>query len=96
MKQYNILVTGIGAVIGYGVIRSLRLCRYDVNIIGMDIYHDAVGQHWCNSFIQSILASDDKYCDFLSELMDKYNNDLVFLCTEQEIQREYKLLVNDL
>ncbi len=85
MKTYNILVTGIGAIIGYGIIRSLRNCSYDVIIIGMDVYSDAVGQHWCDNFIQSIWASDKRYCDFLAHIISKYNIDLVFFGTEQEI-----------
>lgn len=85
MKKYNILVTGIGAIIGYGIIRSLKNCRYAVNLTGMDVFNDAVGQHWCDSFIQSIWASDEKYCDFLADVMTKYNIDLVFFGTEQEI-----------
>ena len=87
MKKYNILVTGVGAIIGYGIVRSLRQCRYNVNIIGMDIYPDAVGQRWCDGFIQSLWAADAKYCDFLSDVMDKYKIDFVFFGLEQEIHR---------
>lgn len=82
------MVTGVGAIIGYGIIRSLRLSKYNVNIVGMDVYNDAVGQQWCNIFIQSLWASNDRYCDFLSDVMSQYDIDLVFLGTEQEI---YKL-----
>ena len=85
--RFNVLVTGVGAIIGYGIVRSLRLCRYDVNIVGMDIYHDAVGQQWCDSFIQAILGSDARYCDFLADAMDKHKIDLVFFGVEDEIQR---------
>lgn len=88
MKKYNILVTAVGSIIGYGIIRSLRKCRYDVNIVGMDVYSDAVGQQWCDAFIQSKWASDNRYCAFLSEVMTKYNINLVFFGVEQEI---YKL-----
>ena len=64
MRKYNILVTGIGAIIGYGVISSLRKSKYDCNIVGMDIYDDAVGQVWCDEFIQAIPAADDGYISF--------------------------------
>lgn len=43
-RKYNILVTGIGAIIGYGIIKSLRNSKYDCNIIGIDIFNDAIGQ----------------------------------------------------
>jgi carbamoyl-phosphate synthase large subunit len=87
MKKFNALVTGVGAIIGYGIVRSLRLCRYDVNIVGMDVYRDAVGQRWCDSFLQAAWASDDGYCDFLANVVDKHNIDLVFFSVEQEIHK---------
>ncbi len=83
----NILVTGIGAIIGYGIIRSLRRSKYDCTIIGIDIYEDAVGQAWCDEFFQTPYAVDDHYLDFLSDLTESKNIDLVFFGTEQEIQR---------
>ena len=90
MKKYKILVTGVGAIIGYGVISSLRKSKYDCYIVGMDIFHDAVGQVWCDEFIQAILATDKNYILFLKELIDKYNIDLVFFGTEQEIRKCYE------
>ena len=87
MRKYNILVTGVGAIIGYGIISSLRKSRYDCRIIGMDIYEDAVGQVWCDEFLQAVLAADEKYIDFLKDVMEKYRIDLVFFGTEQEIQK---------
>ena len=50
MRQINALVTGIGTIIGYGIIDSLRKSKYDVNIVGMDINPDAVGKNWCDEF----------------------------------------------
>lgn len=85
--KYSILVTGVGAIIGYGIITSLRSSRYDCFIVGMDIYDDAVGQVWCDKFVQSILAADAGYIDFLKGIIEKYKIDLVFFGTEQEIQK---------
>lgn len=87
MKKYNVLVTGVGAIIGYGIVRALRLCRYDVHITGMDVYPDAVGQQWCDAFLQSIWASDAGYCDFLADIIDKHKIDLAFFGIEPEIHR---------
>lgn len=89
MRKYNILVTGVGAIIGYGVILSLKKSKYDVQIIGMDIYDDAVGQMWCDEFIQAIPAADEEYITFLKNCIDKYHVDLVFFGTEQEIHKCY-------
>lgn len=90
MRKYNILVTGVGAIIGYGVIASLRKSKFDCNIIGMDIFYDAAGQVWCDEFVQSILAADEEYISFLKKQIDKYDIDLVFFGTEQEIKKCYE------
>ena len=89
MSKYNVLITGVGAIIGYGVIKSLRKTDLDVCIIGMDIYDDAVGQHWCDQFIQSIPASDIEYITFLKNIIKEHNINIVFFGTEQEIYRVY-------
>ena len=84
---YRILVTGVGAIIGYGVIKSIRRTHPDAYIIGMDIYEDAVGQAWCNEFIQAKMAADPEYIQFLKDVIHSKNCDLVFFGTEQEIYR---------
>lgn len=86
-RTYRVLVTGVGAIIGYGVIRSLRASGLQVYVIGMDIYGDAVGQQWCDEFIQAKYAVDPHYIDFLSEIIEDKKIDLVFFGTEQEIKR---------
>ena len=89
MKTYNVLVTGIGAIVGYGIIKSLRDSDLSVEITGIDIYDDAVGQKWCDSFIQAKPAAAPDYIDFLKMVMDQNHIDIVFFGTEQEIDRTY-------
>lgn len=86
-KKYTILITGIGAIIGYGVISSLKASKYACKIVGMDIFDDAVGQVWCDEFIKAIPAADDNYIEFLKKIIDQYQIDLVFFGTEQEIKK---------
>lgn len=90
MRKYKILVTGVGAIIGYGIISSLRKSKYTCFIVGTDIFYDAVGQVWCDAFEQAVLAADKSYITFLKNLIDKYNIDLVFFGTEQEIKKCYE------
>lgn len=86
-KQYNVLVTGVGAIIGYGLINNLRNSKYNVRIIGMDIYEDAYGRNICDEFIQAIYASDERYPSFVKSIIEEKNIDLVMFGTEQEITR---------
>ncbi|MDY4784955.1 ATP-grasp domain-containing protein [Pygmaiobacter massiliensis] len=86
-KQINVLITGVGAIIGYGIIKSLRNSNYPCKIIGMDIYKDAVGQHWCDEFVQAKLAAAPDYLEFLTGVIDRYQIDLVYFGTEQELYK---------
>ncbi len=86
-RPINILVTGVGAIIGYGVIKSIRRSGIPAYIVGMDIYKDAVGQHWCDEFIQAKYAVDPDYLHFVKEIIYTYKIDLVFFGTEQELCR---------
>ncbi|WP_274309205.1 ATP-grasp domain-containing protein [Solibacillus daqui] len=85
--MYNILVTGVGAIIGYGIVHSLRQSQYNVTIIGTDIYEDAVGKEWCDFFEQGKIASSLDYPQFLTDLIVKYDIDLVIPGIEQDIDR---------
>jgi carbamoyl-phosphate synthase large subunit len=85
--SYTILVTGVGAIIGYGIIKSLRKSGHDLIIIGMDIYADAAGRHWCDHFEQAARAEDAKYVSFLCSLIEKHKIDLVIPGIEQDVSR---------
>jgi carbamoyl-phosphate synthase large subunit len=84
-NAYKILVTGVGAVIGYGIVRSLRKARPETVVIGMDIYADAVGKHWCDHFEQSPLVSAAEYPGFLRQVIQKQVVDLVIPGIEQDV-----------
>ena len=84
MKR-RILVTGVGAIIGYGAIHSLRACRYPVHIVGTDIYADAVGQHWCDAFVQSVPVADAGYPTFLESVVEEHGIELVLPGIEQDV-----------
>jgi carbamoyl-phosphate synthase large subunit len=81
----KILITGVGAIIGYGVLRSLKGSGF--HLIGMDIYADAYGQHLSDDFIQAIPTSDPGYPAFLEWVLRTYRPDLVLPCIEQDVAR---------
>lgn len=87
MKDYKVLVTGVGAIIGYGVVNSLRKSCYNTYIVGIDIYDDAVGQYWCDTFVQAIPSKDSLYINFIFNLIKKHDIDLVIFGTEQEMHK---------
>ena len=63
----TVLVTGVGAIIGYGILRSLRKTKNKVRLIGADIYPDAVGQAWADDFVLAPPTSSDNYLDWLEK-----------------------------
>ncbi|MCF8296587.1 MAG: ATP-grasp domain-containing protein [Bacteroidales bacterium] len=84
-KVYNILVTGIGAIIGYGIIESLRISGIACKIIGTDIYNENYGKYMCDNFVQVPLTSSNKYKTVIREIIDQFNIDLVFPGIEQDV-----------
>ena len=83
--KVNILVTGVGAIIGYGIIKSLRLSDHKVRIIGMDIYDDAYGRFISDEFIHAELASSPQYLNFINDTVKKFEIDLIIPGIEQDL-----------
>jgi carbamoyl-phosphate synthase large subunit len=83
----TVMVTGVGAIIGYGLLRSLRDARSDVRLIGTDIYPDAVGQVWSDAFEQAPLTASPNYLDWLQGVVEKHGVDLLIPGIEQDVHR---------
>jgi carbamoyl-phosphate synthase large subunit len=81
----TILITGVGAIIGYGVVRSLSRLGEPLTLIGADIYKDAVGQAWVDHFEQAPLTGDGDYFDWLVGILKRHKVDLVIPCIEQDV-----------
>lgn len=74
--MYTVLVSAVGGVIGYGIVRALRQSNKSTNIIGMDTYPDAVGQTWTNSFIHAPRVDTPEYPLFLENVLACHSVDL--------------------
>lgn len=83
--MHKVLVTGVGAIIGYGVIRSLKQALPDIFIVGADIYADAIGQAWADQFEQAPLTSSELYLSWLEHVIKKHAIDLVIPGIEQDV-----------
>jgi carbamoyl-phosphate synthase large subunit len=85
--MYTLLATGVGAIIGYGLVRSARASSYPVRVVGMDIYDDAVGRHWCDHFERALPAAAPEFPQFLRDLIRRHAVDLVLPGIEQDVAR---------
>jgi carbamoyl-phosphate synthase large subunit len=84
-EQSTILVTGVGAVIGYGIIKSLRKAELPVRIIGMDIHADAYGRALVDDFVQAIPAASEGYLPFVQHLVAERRIDLIIPGIEPDL-----------
>lgn len=83
----TVLVTGVGAVTGYGVLRSLRHARPGLRLVGIDIHPDAVGGAWCDEFRTCPPSADDGYPSWLRDTVADANVDLVIPTLDADLDR---------
>jgi carbamoyl-phosphate synthase large subunit len=84
-KKINILVTGVGAIIGYGIIESLRTTSIDCNVIGTDINEENYGKYICDTFIKVPYTSNPDYGTIIDGIINKYHIEIIFPGIEQDV-----------
>lgn len=84
-RTYNLLVTGVGAIIGYGIIESIRLANIKCKIFATDIHVENYGKYLCDEFIQVPYTSSANYKDIITQIVAKHNIDLIFPGIEQDV-----------
>ncbi|BBP60844.1 hypothetical protein PHLH4_44340 [Pseudomonas sp. St316] len=73
----TVMVTGVGAIMGYGLLKSLRAASPSVRLVGTDIYDDAVGRGWCDVFVQAPLTAVPEYGQWLGDTLARHKVDLL-------------------
>lgn len=70
-SDLTVAVTGVGAIIGQGIIKGLRQSRYAPRIIGVDRSANSPGPHFCDAFEQKPDASEDSqaYLDYWARIV---------------------------
>lgn len=81
----TVMVTGVGAIMGYGLLKSLRASIPDLTLIGTDIYEDAVGRAWCDAFEQAPLTSSPQYEEWLLTTIERHQVNLLIPGIEQDV-----------
>jgi len=80
----TVMVTGVGAIIGYGILRALRAGRPGLKLVAADIYPDAVGQVWADHFEPAPLTASADYSSWLKDTINEHSVDLVIPGIEQD------------
>ncbi len=88
-KPLRIVVTGVGAIIGQGIVRSLRKSRRGVYVVGLDRSDDSAGPHFCDDFRRKPRCDEDDpaYLDFWRKLLVEEGIDLVLPGLEHDVQQ---------
>lgn len=75
----NVLVTGVGSLLGQGILKSIRNSNLDCNIIGTDYFASAVGLYWVNKgfILPDILKSEINESDWIDALLNIINDEEV-------------------
>ncbi len=73
-----VLVTGVGAIIGQGIVKSLKE-RKNIIVVGLDKNPNTYGQYFCNKFISKPSYSEDsyEYIKFIKDIIKSYEIQLI-------------------
>ena len=75
----NILVSGVGSLLGQGIIKTIQKSKFKTRIIGTDYFNTAVGLYWVKKgyILPDILNS--------SHLINKWNDKIINICNKENI-----------
>lgn len=82
----TILVTGAGALLGQGIIRSLRRSSKATRIIAVDPSQQSAGLYWADEAFLVPLARDPRYLDRLREIIALTRPQAIFVGTDVELE----------
>ena len=81
----KLLVTGAGALLGQGIIRSFRNSDLDPTIISVDPSALSAGLYWSDRRYLVPMAKDPSYLDEIEAILDKERPDAVLVGTDVEL-----------
>jgi len=106
-NEEKIVVTGAGAVLGQGIIKSLRAADMPCEILAVDPSPLAVGLHWGDHKKIIPMADDPSFAHSIGSMLEEYRPDALLVGTDAELatiaenreawERSYgtKVLVSD-
>lgn len=81
----NILVSGAHGLIGYGIIRSIKMSKTPYNIIGISIYEDSVAPGFCDTVLKAPMTFSEEYIPWLLKTIQAFNIDILFPGFEDDV-----------
>lgn len=84
-RPVKAFVTGAGALLGQGIIRSLRAATLEVRIVAADPSPQSVGLYWADTAHTIPMAKDPNYLDRFKQILAQEQPDIVFIGTDVEL-----------
>lgn len=84
-EMKKVLVTGVGGVVGQGILRNLREEALDLAVIGTNVNAVSAGNHLCDAVHVVPYAYDPTYVDTMREIIERDGIDMVIPSTDYEI-----------
>ena len=73
----RVLVSGASGIVGYGVLRSLRLSGKPCFLVGTSIYDDSVAPAFCDMFVRAPSTSSPEYLEWLLDVLCRHHIELL-------------------
>jgi carbamoyl-phosphate synthase large subunit len=83
----TVVVTGVGAIIGQGIIKSLRRLDREIRIVGIDRSDNSPGPHLVDHFYRkpTVDESSEEYLDFWLKLLSSSSIGLILPALEEDL-----------
>jgi carbamoyl-phosphate synthase large subunit len=80
----NVLVTGIGGNVGYGILKNIISAFPDIRLIGTNTSKVSAGNHLCHAVYEVPFSTDDKYIPSIKAICHENNVRLIIPSTDYE------------
>lgn len=80
----NVLVTGIGGNVGYGILRNIKNSFDDIVLTGTNTTPISAGNHLCNAVYTVPFATDSNYIPAMKRICDAEHIELIIPSTDYE------------
>jgi len=83
--MHNILVTGIGGNVGYGILRNIKQAFGDqIKLIGTNTIRVSAGNHMCEEVYEVPFSTDSTYIPTIKRICDAHSISLIIPSTDYE------------
>lgn len=83
--SHNVLVTGVGGVVGQGILRNIASCNYDIRLIGTNTGRVSAGNHLCDQVYDVPFSYEVGYLEQMRIICREERIDMIIPATDYEV-----------